>query len=59
LTVLTCISEVSLRFPNIDSLWGEYLEIWEGERIGSGFGQIKGFVTKDVEYFGYSATTIE
>jgi hypothetical protein len=53
-----CISEVSFRFANTDSLWGEYLEKWEGERIGSGSGHIIGFVTRDVEYFGYSSTTI-
>lgn len=55
---LVCISEVSFRFANTDSLWGEYLEKWEGERIGSGSGHIIGFVTRDVEYFGYSSTTI-
>jgi len=54
-----CISEVSFRFPNIDSLWGVYLEIWEGERIGSESGQIKGFFTRDIKYFGYSTTAIE
>jgi hypothetical protein len=36
MAVLMCISEVSFRFPNIDFLWGEYLQILEEERIGSG-----------------------
>jgi hypothetical protein len=54
-----CISEVSFRFPNNDSLWGEYLEIWEGERIDSGSDHITGFVIRDVEYFVYSTTTIK
>jgi hypothetical protein len=48
-----CISEISFRFTNTDSLT---LENWEGERIGSGYGHIIGFVTRDVEYFGYSST---
>lgn len=59
LAVFVCISEVSFRFPNIDSLWGVYLEIWEGERIGSESGQITGFFTRDIKYFGYSTTAIE
>jgi len=58
LAVLMCISEVSFGFTNIDSLCGEYLETWEGERIGSGSYHITGFVTRDVEYFGYPTTTI-
>jgi hypothetical protein len=59
MAVLMCISEVSFGFPNIDFLWREYLQIWEGERIGSVSDQTTGFVTRDVKYFGYSTTTIE
>jgi hypothetical protein len=56
---VVCISEVSFRFLKFDSRWEKYLEIWEGERIGSGSGQTSGFIKRDVEYFGYSTTTIE
>jgi len=59
MAVLMCISKVSFRFPNIGSLWGEYLEIWEGGRIGSGSDQTAGFVTRDDKYFVYFITLEE
>jgi len=53
--------DLQILTPNGENIWkwGEYLEIWKGERIGSGSDQTTWIVTKDVEYVRYSATTIE